>query len=382
MGKGAFGRSKDVLHRSGDEWTQAWYEWKDKQLHKALREWLYESIMPVQQDEIKEQTFMKAIVVEQAGPPEVLQIRTLPRPEPRPGWVLIRVKAFGLNRSEMFTRQGHSPSVKFPRVLGIECVGTVEAAPDSPLHVGQTVAAVMGEMGRAYDGGYAEYTLVPASQVLPLQTNLPWETLAAIPETYLTAWGSLFEAMDVQAGQSLLIRGGTSSVGMAALTLAKHHGLKVLTTTRNENKKAALYENGADDVIIDTGKIAQEVRRRNPGGVNGVLELIGTVTLLDSLQAAAQKGVVCMTGILGNAWVMHEFEPMGAIPSTVKLTHYGTSSINATNSTEALQHIVDGVEQGRYKVNIDRVFHFNEIIEAHRYMEENKAKGKLVVMVD
>jgi NADPH:quinone reductase-like Zn-dependent oxidoreductase len=282
----------------------------------------------------------------------------------------------------MFTRQGHSPSVTFPRVLGIECVGVVEAAPDTPLHVGQTVAAVMGGMGRAYDGGYAEYTLVPASQVIPLQTTLPWQILAAIPETYLTAWGSLFDAMEVQTGQSLLVRGGTSSVGMAAIALAKDKGLQVLATTRNEAKADVLRENGADDVVIDTGQIADEVKRRVPGGVNGVLELIGTVTLLDSLQAVAPKGIVCFTGLLGNAWVMHEFEPMAAIPSTVKLTHYSTETVTAANSAEALQQIVDGIAAGRYRLNIDRVFHFNDIVEAHRYMEENRAKGKLVVVVD
>jgi len=325
---------------------------------------------------------MKAIVVEHAGAPDVLQIRTLPRPQPRPGWVLIQVKAFGLNRSEMFTRQGHSPSVKFPRVLGIECVGIVEAAPDTNLHAGQTVAAVMGEMGRAYDGGYAEYTLVPASHVIPLQTTLPWELLAAIPETYLTAWGSLFDAMEVQAGQSLVVRGGTSSVGMAAITLAKDKGLQVIATTRTEAKANALRENGADDVVIDTGQIADEVKRRVPGGVNGLLELIGTVTLLDSLQAVAPKGIVCFTGLLGNAWVIHEFEPMAAIPSTVKLTQYSSDTVSAANSTQALQQIVDSVAAGRYRVNIDRVFHFNDIVEAHRYMEENRAKGKLVVVVD
>src|SRR6266704_2964415 len=122
---------------------------------------------------------MHAIVVEQPGGPEVLQLQERPHLQPRSGWVLIRVKAFGLNRSEMFTRQGHSPGVQFPRVLGIECVGIIEAAPETNLAVGQTVAAVMGGMGRAYDGGYAEYTLVPASQVIPLQTTLPWELLAA-----------------------------------------------------------------------------------------------------------------------------------------------------------------------------------------------------------
>ncbi len=325
---------------------------------------------------------MKAIVVEHGGAPDVLQIRTLPRPQPRPGWVLIQVKAFGLNRSEMFTRQGHSPSVTFPRVLGIECVGIIEAAPETNLAVGQTVAAVMGGMGRAYDGGYAEYTLVPASQVIPLQTTLPWELLAAIPETYLTAWGSLFDAMEMQTGQSLFVRGGTSSVGMAAIVLAKDKGLQVLASTRDEAKADALRENGADEVVIDTGQIADVVKRRVPGGVNGLLELIGTVTLLDSLQAVAPKGIVCFTGLLGNAWVMHEFEPMAAIPSTVKLTHYSTETVTAANSTRALQQIVDGVAAGRYRVSIDQVFHFHEIVEAHRYMEENRAKGKLVVVVD
>jgi len=325
---------------------------------------------------------MKAIVVEHGGAPDVLQIRTLPRPQPRPGWVLIQVKAFGLNRSEMFTRQGHSPSVTFPRVLGIECVGIIEAAPETNLAVGQTVAAVMGGMGRAYDGGYAEYTLVPASQVIPLQTTLPWELLAAIPETYLTAWGSLFDAMEMQTGQSLFVRGGTSSVGMAAIVLAKDKGLQVLASTRNGAKADALRENGADEVVIDTGQIADVVKRRVPGGVNGLLELIGTVTLLDSLQAVAPKGIVCFTGLLGNAWVMHEFEPMAAIPSSVKLTHYSTETVTAANSTRALQQIVDGVAAGRYRVSIDQVFHFHEIVEAHRYMEENRAKGKLVVVVD
>jgi NADPH:quinone reductase len=202
---------------------------------------------------------MKGIVVERAGGPEVLQIRTVPVPELRPGWILIKVKAFGLNRSEIFTRLGDSPDVKFPRILGIECVGIVDAAsPDTGIMVGQPVAALMCGMGRQYDGGYAEYTLVPAENVIPITntSNLPWETLAAIPETFLTAWGSLVEAMDVRSGQTLLVRGGTSSVGMAAITIAKQLGLIVVSTTRNKNKIDALHKNGADYVVIDNGQIS------------------------------------------------------------------------------------------------------------------------------
>lgn len=325
---------------------------------------------------------MKAIRVHRPGGPEVLQVEEIPRPEPRAGWVRIRVRAFGLNRSELFTRQGHSPGVRFPRVLGIECVGEVDDAGGTGLTPGQTVAALMGEMGRAYDGGYAEYTLVPRERVLPLRTTLPWDVLAALPETYLTAWGSLVEAMEVQPGQTLLIRGGTSSVGMAAASLARGMGLRVIATTRDPAKADALRENGADDVVIDTGTLADEIARRVPGGVDGVLELVGAVTLLDSLRAARPRGIVCNTGILGNAWVLDRFEPLEDIPSAVRLTTYGSSTTSAERSTAALQEIVDGVQAGRYRANLQRRFAFGEIVEAHRFMEENRATGKLVVVVD
>ena len=323
---------------------------------------------------------MRAAIVEQPGGPEVLQIKEIPVPSPRPGWVLIRVKAFGLNRSEMTTRQGHSPSVRFPRVLGIECVGVVEDAGGTGLAPGQKVAAVMGEMGRAYDGGYAEYTLVPASQVMPLATDLSWETLAAIPETFLTAWGSLVEALDVQAGQKLLIRGGTSALGMAALSLAKDMGLYVAATTRDGAKAAALVANGADDVIIDTGELAQAARQRLPEGFDCTLDLIGTVTLLDSLQTVRPRGIVCMSGLLGNAWTLPAFEPLEMMPSTVRLTIYASGTLTAATGTAALQGIVDGVAAGRYRASPHRVFQLDEIAAAHRYMEENCGTGKLVVV--
>jgi NADPH:quinone reductase len=325
---------------------------------------------------------MRVIRVHRPGGPEVLEIEEIPRPEPRAGWVRIQVRAFGLNRSELFTRQGHSPSVRFPRVLGIECVGVVDDAGGTDLAVGQTVAALMGGMGRDYDGGYAEYTLVPRERVLPLRTDLSWDVLAALPETYLTAWGSLVDAMDVQAGQTLLIRGGTSSVGMAAASLAKGMGLRVIVTTRDPAKADGLRENGADDVVIDTGRIADEVARRAPEGVDGLLELVGTVTLLDSLRAVRPRGVVCNTGILGNAWVLERFEPLEDIPSTVRLTTYESSTTSATRSTAALQEIADGVAAGRYRANVQRRFRFDEIVAAHRFMEENRGSGKLVVVID
>lgn len=322
---------------------------------------------------------MRAIVLTSPGAPEALEIRTVPRPEPRDGWVSIRVEAFGLNRSELHTRLGLSPSVKLPRVLGIECVGVVEAAPGTDLAPGQTVAAMMGEMGRAYDGSYAEHTLIPRAHVFSIRTDLPWERLGALPEMYQTSRGSLTTGLDARAGDVLLIRGGTSSIGMLTAALAKQMGLTVIATTRNPARESALRENGADHVVIDTGEIAAAVRAIVPGGVDRALELVGAPTLRDTLHATRVHGVVCMTGMLSNEWTIPDFYPIGYIPSGVFLTGYGGDSRDIT--TEQLQDFVDAVARGAIHVAIDRVFDLNDIVAAHRYMEDNRATGKIVVRV-
>src|ERR1700732_5056433 len=149
---------------------------------------------------------MKAVVIHEPGGPEVLKVESIPIPTPLAGQVLIRVKAFGNNRSEMFTRQGHSPGVRFPRVLGIEAVGLVEDAPGSEFRKGDIVATAMGGTGRQFDGGYAEYTCVPAKQVQLIKTELAWETLGAIPEMLQTSWGSLFKSLRLEEGAGLLMR--------------------------------------------------------------------------------------------------------------------------------------------------------------------------------
>lgn len=322
---------------------------------------------------------MKTAVTTKAGKPNVIKIQEVTQPVVKSGWVLIQVKAFGLNRSELFTRRGDSPNVKFPRIQGIECVGMVENDPTNTFKKGQQVAAIMGGMGRFFDGGYAEYALVPKEIVFPFNSKLPWSTLGAIPEMFQTVSGSLNQALEIESGETLLIRGGTSSIGMLVCQLAKIKGLKVISTTRNFAKQQALLDNGADHVIIDKGDVSTSLKELYPEGVNKVLELIGTRTLKDSLKCIGYKGMVCMTGILGNEWTMSEFTPMGDIPSLGRLTVYMGEAENLQK--ESLQEFIDAVETGDIRLTIDRTFKLYEIVKAHQYMESNQAKGKIVVEV-
>jgi|tagenome__1003787_1003787.scaffolds.fasta_scaffold20987130_7 NADPH:quinone reductase-like Zn-dependent oxidoreductase len=324
---------------------------------------------------------MRAAICVRAGGPEVLQIREVPVPAVREGWSLVRVKGAGLNRSELRTRQGHSRSVRFPRVLGIECVGIVAASTDPAVPEGTTVAAVMGEMGREFDGGYAEYALLPNPLLIPLTTTLPWDVLAALPETYLTALGAL-DALEVGPGSRgrLLIRGGTSSVGLAAVSIAAGYGVETTATTRREDRVEALKAAGADYAFVDDGgTLAAQVHAVWPGGPDYVLELVGASTVEDSLRIVRRGGTVCVAGSL-SGWAIPEFEPIAMIPPGTRLTAFHSDSLKGSAGAAALQRVVREVEAGVYRPHVDRVFGLDDIVAAHRYMESNEATGKLVVV--
>jgi NADPH2:quinone reductase len=323
-------------------------------------------------------TKMRAVVLEAPGPASALQIREGPRPEPRPGWALLRVEAFGLNRSELHTRLGLAgPDVTFPRVLGIEATGVIEAAPGTDLPVGSKAAAMMGGMGRSFDGGYAEYTLVPASCVVPVETELDWARLGALPEVLQTAWGSLTVGIDLPPGGSLLIRGGTSSVGLMAALLAKRAGATVISTTRRPERAGALRALGVDRVVVDDGEVAQAVRAVIPGGVDGALELVGAPTLRDTLRACRPGGTTCFTGMLSNQWIVEQFYPIDFIPTGVRLTAYGGGASDLPG--EVLADVAGAIHRGELDWPVE-VYALEEIARAHDDMEHNRVAARQVVL--
>jgi NADPH2:quinone reductase len=320
---------------------------------------------------------MRAVVLTEPGPVENLQIHEIPKPLPEPGWVRIKVMAFGLNRSELHTRLGLAEGVTFPRVLGIEAAGVVDAAPDGDLAPGQQVVTLMGGMGRIFDGGYAQYTVVPREQVIPFTSDLPWHVIGAVPETLQTAYGSLTVGLDLKPGQTLLVRGGTSALGLAVATLAKDLGATVLSTTRQQSRAQALLDHGVDHVVIDDGAVAEQVRALVPDGVAAALELVGTPTLPDTLRATRVHGTVCFAGMLSNVWTVQDFYPVEYIPRGVRLTAYSGGSDDLP--PPVLQTYLDRLAAGSSLGPIT-VHALDEVREAHTDLEHSRTVGKHVVL--
>lgn len=325
---------------------------------------------------------MRAIVRQQYGGPEQLVMQDLPDPEPKPGHVVIEVKAFGINHAETYMRKGEWGEVA--KVSGIECVGVVKACPDGKFSVGQKVAAMMGGMGRTINGSYAQYTSVPAANVVAIDTKLAWEDLAAIPESYATAWTCLHRNLELKSGQSLVIRGATSALGQAALNIAAHAGAHVIATTRSTERVAKLKTLGAQSVEIEGADLSRRVRERAPEGVDAVLDLVGNSVLLDSLALVRRGGRVCQAGFLGGLAPFPSFNPLRQMPSGVNFSFFGSFVFGTPEFPLAdipLQTIIDRAARGEYQSKPARVFRFEDIGEAHRVMESNQANGKLVVRV-
>ncbi|KFF00632.1 NADPH:quinone reductase [Chryseobacterium formosense] len=321
---------------------------------------------------------MKAAVLYRAGGPENLRLEERKIPAPSKGEVLVKVKAFGLNRSEIMTRKGYSESVHFPRILGIECVGEIVEDASGEFHKGKKVTAFMGGMGRDFDGSYAEFAVLPKSIISPFESELPWEVLGALPEMFQAVYGSLHSALKIKKGETILIRGGTSSIGLLAAELAKSESLEVISTTRNISKQNLLLDNGADKVLIDDGNLSNQISDQNIK-IDKILELVGTTTLKDSLASVVQGGIVCMTGMLSEQWSIKDFAPMDYIPAGTFLTVYDSGQMRMDG--HYFQDFINEIENGNIHPKIKKVFKLEEIVEAHTFMESNSGGGKIVVVL-
>lgn len=313
---------------------------------------------------------MKAVVLDKITEGKDIVLSDVPIPEVRPGWVLIKVKAFGLNHSEKLLRLGEirADYIQKPIIPGIECVGEIVDPSDSELAVGQKVIALMGGMGRSFHGSYAEYALLPRRSVFTVDSSLSWEALGAVPETYFTAWGSLFECLHLTSDDTLLIRGATCALGYASIQIAKALGCKVIATTHREDKLPLVAE--ADEAIMDDGRLAGKVH-----GVTKALDLIGPRNLKDTLTAVEKGGIVCQTGLLGGVYALNGFDPIKDIPNGVYLTGFFSNY----PTQQVMDEIFAFLHEKKLIPVSGEVFGFDEIREAVIAQDEGKVNGKIVV---
>lgn len=316
---------------------------------------------------------MKAVVLTEPVRGDEVRLTECPVPKVRPGWVLVKVKAFGMNHSEQILRQGEIQAdyIQKPIIPGIECVGEIADPSDSSFKKGQKVAALMGGMGRSFNGSYGEYALLPVHHVFSVASSLSWTELAAVAETYFTAWGSLFEGLNLKLSDILLIRGATCALGYAAIQIGKALGCKVIATTHREKKLSLLKE--VDQAVLDQGELAGRF-----SGVTKALELVGPKTLGDTLNCMEKGGIVCNTGILGGVYSIRYFDPIKYIPNGVYLTGFHSN----WPRQKVMDEIFAFLEEHKVTPCLGKAFPFSSVREACIAQDQGTVEGKIVVYME
>lgn len=319
---------------------------------------------------------MRALQLREVTPAADAHLTKVPMPKAKPDWVLVRVRGIGMNHSEWELRHDEirEDYITKPIIPGIEGVGEVVDPSDQAFSCGQRVCMLMGGIGRVWDGSYAEYCLVRGDHLFAVPdvaADLPWETLAAIPETFFTAWGSLFECLRLEPADTLMIRGASCGLGYAAIQIARALGCHVIATTHRESYFDLLHRFDANEVVLDDGSLAKT-------GVHAdkVLELIGPRTLADSLGCLNHGGICCDTGILGGVFTLDGFDPIKSIPNGCYLTGFFSNY----PTQQVMDDIFAFVAKHRIEPFIAQIFDFDHLVDALALQDAGGFQGKLVVV--
>ena len=315
---------------------------------------------------------MKAVVFKDITNSDDITLFDIEKPKARKGWPLVKILGFGMNHSELVLRVNEirADYINKPIVPGIECVGVIEESLDDGFKAGDKVCSMMGGMGRNYNGSYEEYAILPINKLFHVHSDLDIKHLAAIPETFYTAWGSLFECLKLESKDTLLVRGATSALGYASMQIAKALGCRVIGTTHKKEKMHFITDLGFEAILDSDGKIAGRIYAHK------VLELIGPKTLRDSLRCCYRGGIVCNTGILGGEYFLNGFDPIKEIPNGVYLTGFFSNY----PTQEAVDSLLAFIDEHNLKPFIGASYKFNDIKLAIKAQEKG-IDGKIVVIM-
>jgi NADPH2:quinone reductase len=326
---------------------------------------------------------MKAIEITAFGAPDVLRLGERPMPVPGAGELLIRVTASGVNRPDVLQRTGNYPVPPgVSDIPGLEVAGVIEQGDESALaqaglKLGQRVCALVA------GGGYAEYCVAPVAQCLPVPGGLSDVQAASLPETFFTVWSNVFDRAHLQPGETLLVQGGSSGIGVTAIQLAKAMDAKVIVTAGSDEKCAACLALGADHAInYKTHDFQLEVKRLTDGqGVNVILDMVAGSYVAKEIECLSEDGRLVIIAVQGGV----KSEINAGLVLRRRLTVTGSTlrprsvAFKAAIASACLQQVWPLLEQGRIRPVIHSTFAAQDASAAHALMESNQHVGKIVL---
>ena len=327
---------------------------------------------------------MKAIIISAHGTPDVLQLTDRPMPEPASGEVLVKVMAAGVNRPDVAQRKGYYPPPPgaSPDIPGLEISGVVESlgAGCSALNVGDKICALVT------GGGYAEYCCAPEGQCLPIPKNFSYVEAASLPETFFTVWSNVFDRGKLARGEALLIHGGSSGIGVAAIQMAKAWGASVYVTAGSDEKCAFCLKLGADNAInYKTEKFSDEIRRLTSGrGVDLILDMIGGAYAPDNVEILAEDGRLVLISLMkgDEASIKLSLVMRKRLTITGSTLRARDSAFKGSIATKLKDTVWPWLESGKVKPVVYQTFSLEQAADADRLMESSRHMGKIVLTVE